>query len=133
MKLVLASYFEEENHGSGRKIGISPGKPKDLIHPCPYRYEKFSPDPDEYWEYHKNKKTDYEAAAVKFRDSYQAKLDAVIKEARERADAEGVDVIDIFPFEDGDTLLSWERKGNMTYRTMLADYLRDLGYDVEEN
>ena len=132
MQIVLASYFEEDNHGSGRKIGVSPGKPQNLDYDCESVFEPFSPG-DLYWDYHKNKKEDYEQAGQIFSEGYRAKLDAFVESAQAKADEEGVSVLEVLPFKDGDTLLSWEKKGNTSYRAMLADYLRELGYDVEEN
>lgn len=132
MQIVLASYFEEDNHGEGRKIGVSPGKPNNLDYECEFVFEPFSPG-DLYWDYHKNKKEDYEHAGEVFVNAYREQLDSFVQEATEEAQKQGKDIIDILPFKDGDTLLSWEKKGNMSYRAMLADYLRDLGYEVEEN
>ncbi|MHA2067310.1 MAG: hypothetical protein ACXABY_23325, partial [Candidatus Thorarchaeota archaeon] len=59
MILVLASYWEPENHGPGRKIGISPSKPRNLEEECGYEcdllYEALSPDDSTYYDYHENK------------------------------------------------------------------------------
>jgi hypothetical protein len=148
MLIVLASYFEPENHGTGRKIGISPGKkPKQeqidqrceekgvepySIDDCAAVFRPISPG-DYYWDYMRDKKSDYKEAGRIFRESYSKQLDEFAEGVREKADKEGKDVFEILPFKDGDTLLSWEHKGHMSYRTMLADTLRDLGYDVEEN
>ena len=144
MLIVLASYFEPENHGSGRKIGVSPGKPKleqiekaceeKGVEPyeCEFLYKKLSPG-DYYWDYMRDKKGDYKKAGEVFRESYARQLEQFADDVREKAEQEGKDVLDVLPFQEGDTLLSWEHKGHMSYRAMLADTLRDLGYDVEEN
>ncbi len=132
MQIVLASYFEEDNHGLGRKIGVSPGKPSNLDYECEMVFEPFSPG-DLYWDYHKNKKDDYDAAGEVFVEGYRKKLDEFMNSLSEEAQNQGKDLIEILPFEEGDTLLSWEKKGNVSYRAMLADYLRDIGYEVEEN
>lgn len=132
MKIVLASYFEQDNHGEGRKIGVSPGKPDTIDYECEFQFEPFSPG-DLYWDYHKNKRDDYEGAGKAFVEGYRAQLEEFVEELTSEAESQGKTPIDILPFEDGDTLLTWEKKGNTSYRSMLADYLRDIGYDVEEN
>ena len=132
MQVVLASFFEISNHGNGRKIGISPGKPNNLEYECDLVFEPFSPG-DLYWDYHKNKKEDYDSAGEIFVSSYKEKLEAFFQSALEESQKQGKDIQEILPFQDGDTFLSWEKKGNTSYRAMLADYLRDFGYEVEEN
>lgn len=127
MRLVLASYFEQENHGEGRKIGISSGKPKDLPYECNLLCEELSPG-QAYFDYHRNKKTDPENAATIFTETFQAQLDALMK----RVEEEGLS--EVLPeFEDGDTLLSWEKSGHLSYRAMVAKTLRKLGFEVIEN
>ncbi len=128
-KLVLASFFEEESHGSGRKIAISPSKPKDIQ--CDLKFDALSPG-DLYWDYHKYKKDDPEIAGKAFDKQYRAQLDKFVTDLQAEADKEGKTIFDILPFQDGDTLLSWEKGGHMTYRTIVAEYLRKLGYEIEE-
>lgn len=144
MLIVLASYFEPENHGAGRKIGISPGKPKQEqideacekkgvdSYTCDAQFPKFSPG-ELYWDYHKMRKAGDENAGSVFREKYQAQLDEVVADLKGKATDAGKEPTELLPFQDGDTLLAWERKGNLSYRTMLAESLRELGYDVEEN
>jgi|SRR5690606_6036995 len=131
MKLILASYFEEDNHGHGRKIGVAPSKPKDLPYDCDFVFSHLSPE-DLYWEYHKNKKNDPELAGKIFVENFEAKLkdfsNAVVKEAEEK----GISNLEVLPFKDGDTLLSWEKGGHTSFRTHIAACLRELGYEVEE-
>lgn len=129
MKLVLASYFQPENHGPGRKIGASPGKPRD-VNDCESVFTPFVPN--DYWDYHKNKKTDPEAGR-KFVEGYNAQLESFVKEVQAEAAAQGKSVQELLPFQDGDNLLTWEKKGNLSYRAILAKYLTQLGYEVEEN
>ena len=135
MKLVLASYWEPEKHGPGRKIGISPSKPRNLEEECGYEcelvYEALSPE-NIYYEYHENKKEGREDAGEIFVAKYTAKLSQLVDQMQKEANDSGKDVNDILGFEDGDTLLSWERGGNLTYRTHTAKALRELGYEVEE-
>ena len=73
MKLVLASYFENENHGPGRKIGISPGKPR-AAEECDLRFDPFDPG-QAYWDYHEEKKIDPSSAGAKFVETYRQQLE----------------------------------------------------------
>lgn len=147
MKLVLASYFEEENHGSGAKIGVSPGRPKDLNYDCDLSFPALSPE-QVYWDYMdakrkarmleaEGRKPEAEAmmaeAGVSFINGYRAKLDEFVKSVRETAEEEGAECFEVLPFQDGDTLLTWEAKGHQSYRSILAEYLKELGYEVEQN
>jgi len=141
MKIYLASFWEPENHGPGRKIGISPSKPRNLVEECGYDcdfvYEGLSPE-DVYWDYHKAKKAagDDDSAMKKAGDNfvsgYKARLaefkDLVEREAKKTESS----VEDLIGLEDGDTLLSWERGGHTSFREHTAEFLRGLGYEVEE-
>jgi hypothetical protein len=147
VKIYLASYFEPENHGPGRKIGISPGKPQNLIDECGYdceiSYPGLSPD-QAYWDYHSAKKIamkendeDRKAelmqeAADNFVDSYQKILDSFVAEVEKQAQATGKSIFEVIGLEDGDTLLSWERCGHTTYREHAAKALVKLGCEVVE-
>jgi hypothetical protein len=138
MKIYLASFWEPENHGPGRKIGVSPSKPKNLKEECGYDCElcfpEITPD-DEYWNYHKEKKAAdgndelLKTAGDKFVTSYRDRLDNYLNSISNSKK----NVFDSFGLEDGDTLLSWEREGNTTYRTHLASFLREIGYEIEEH
>jgi len=132
MKIVLASYFEEENHGSGRKIGISPSKPQNLSYECQFVHRDFSPE-DLYWDYNRDKKVDIESAAARFIEGYKEKLDRFFSELDNASKKLGKSKFEILGLMDGDTLLSWERKGNTSYRSILAEFLREIGYEVIEN
>lgn len=129
MKLVLASYFEEENHGPGRKIGITSGKPNGVD--CDF---KFAPlDPGQlYWDYKNNRDLDPKKAAEAFVNGYRQQLKSFVDDVRQNASSEEMDIFDVLPFEDGDTLLSWEHGGHLSFRAITAEYLRELGYEVEE-
>lgn len=133
MKIILASYFEPENHGSGRKIGISPGKPKNLSYECELVYEALAPDDKTYWSYQNTKKTNPDKAAEEFTKEYNKKLSDLVEYVREEAKNQKIKNNDILKLEEEDTLLSWENKGNASYREILATYLEDLGYEVIKN
>ncbi len=130
MKLVLASYFQPEWHGEGRKVGISAGKPKNSPCECDVVFQGFVPA--NYWEYQENKRLDPDAGA-KFVSGYTAQLEKFVSEIKAESEKQGKTVQDLLPFKDGDTLLSWENKGNTSYRGILAKFLKELGYEVVEN
>jgi len=141
MKIYTASYWEPEVHGSGRKIGISPSKPKNLKeeagYDCDLHHEFLSPE-DVYWDYHKAKKAagDNEKllkqAGDNFVSAYIARLEDFKASVKAEAKSSGKSLHEVIGLEDGDTLLSWERGGHTTFRTHTAQCLRDLGYEVEE-
>ncbi len=131
MKIILASYFQPEYHGTGRKIGISVGKKPHNVE-CDFVFPQFAPEPESYWAYHQNKHTDPDAG-VKFVEAYEARLEAFCAEVEADAKEENKTPIEILPFRNQDSLLSWEKQGSLTYRTHLAKYLERLGYEVEEN
>lgn len=141
MKIYTASYWEPEVHGPGRKIGISPSKPKNLQEECGYDctlyHDWLSPE-DVYWDYHKAKKLagkDEELlkkAGDNFVAGYQERLSEFKANIETEARLTGKSVFEVIGLEDGDTLLSWERGGHTTFRTHAAECLRELGYEVEE-
>ena len=141
MKIYLASFWEPENHGPGRKIGISPSKPKNLQeeygYDCELCFDDISPG-DVYWDYHKAKKAaDGDKALLKkagqeFVEGYEGKLEEYMEGISSEAKSSGKSVFDLIGLEEGDTLLSWERGGNITFRTTTASFLREAGYEVEE-
>lgn len=141
MKIYTASFWEPEVHGPGRKICIAPSAPKNLKdeagYECDFGHDYLSPE-DVYWDYHKAKKAaDGDAellqkAGEDFVEGYKARL-ALFKEALDDdVKNTGKTMEELIGFEDGDTLLSWERGGHTTYRTHAAEFLRELGYEVEE-
>jgi hypothetical protein len=141
MKIYTASFWEPEVHGPGRKISISPSAPKNLKDECGYEpdfyHEFLSPD-DVLWDYYKAKKAadndddKLKKAGEEFVVSYQARLGEFKEALEDEAKDSGKTIQDLIGFEDGDTLLSWERGGHLTYRTHVAEFLRGLGYEVEE-
>lgn len=132
MKLVLASYFQPENHGSGVKYGVSPDKPKN-VEGCDLVFSHLSPTSDDYYNYHRDKKTDPDEAGPKFLKAFRATLAEFKEGVLAAASSSNKTIFEILPFKDGDTLLSWEHKGHLSYRAMIATTLRELGYEVIEN
>jgi hypothetical protein len=140
VKVFLASYWEPENHGPGRKIGISPSKPKNLMDECGYDCElcfnALSPG-DLFWDYHKDKKLadDDEELLKQASDKFLVGYKELLNKYKETLISEAKDsnysIFDFIGLEEGDTLLSWEKEGHLTYRDITAEFLKDMGYEVE--
>ena len=139
--IYTASYWEPEVHGHGRKIGISPSKPKNLVDECGYDcqicHEFLSPN-EIYWDYHKAKKeADGDDVLMKkagddFVIGYIARLADFKATLEAESKQTGQSIQSLIGFEDGDTLLSWERGGHTSFREYTAAFLRELGYEVIE-
>ncbi|MCK9567665.1 hypothetical protein M0R72_01790 [Candidatus Pacearchaeota archaeon] len=139
--LYTASYWEPEVHGPGRKIGISPSKPKNLQEECGYDcsicHEFLSPE-NVYWDYHKAKKAaDGDDVLMKkagddFVIGYKNRLQDFKTTLENESKQTGQSIQTLIGFEDGDTLLSWERGGHTSFREHAAAFLRELGYEVIE-
>lgn len=129
MKLILASYFESEKHGSGRKIGISPSKPKDVE--CEFKFEPLDPG-QLYWDYHRMKKTNPDLAVKVFIEEYTKQCNKFVEEVLKDAEEQKKTVNELLNFQNEDNFLSWEKGENPSHRNIAADCLRKLGYDVEE-
>jgi hypothetical protein len=94
---------------------------------CSIVFEPLSPG-DLYFDYHKMKKVDADKAGVDFTEGYRKQLTNFVNEVKAKGPAE-----EVLPFKEGDTLLTWELRGNTSYRTIVAEFLQELGYAVEEN
>lgn len=128
-KIYLSSYMEPDNHGPGRKIAISDTKPKNFQVDAAFTF--FIPPKSLFNEYREAQLKDQKKASDIFASGYKNQLNNFFKEVKENAKIGKTDVFKLLPFKDGDTLLCWERKGHLSYRTILADYLKDIGYEVE--
>lgn len=125
MKLFLASFFESDNHGPGRKISIATGVPKDKKVDCVFELLI----PEGMNEYYKTRFSDSNAGQ-KFEESYTKQLSKLYNDLTVDSKTENLSFEELLPFKDGDTLLSWEKSGNMSYRKMVNDFLVKLGYEV---
>lgn len=128
MKIYLASFFQSENHGPGRLIGISSGKPPDIE--CRSFFKDFIPYPSIHWEYKRIAKYAAEKAQKYFEKEYKKQLDLFMSDLAYDAKAMNKDPLEMLPFEDGDTLASWELEGHLTYRNILGPYLEKVGYEI---
>jgi uncharacterized protein YeaO (DUF488 family) len=127
MKIYLASFYEQKNHGPGRKISVvkSPkGQKVDGV------LEYLSPSENIIEGYKNLQQSDQKLAAEFFVSSYKEQLDNFIDELRKTAEEERSTMMEQLPLKNGDTLLSWERHEYTNYRSILAEYLMDIGYEV---
>ena len=151
MAIILASYFQEENHGPGRKIGITHDKPPSLdklSYSCDLTYEALAPDRGDMigyyvtrnaikkeaggWNFNDEQKEQFEEAGKKFSDAYREKLERFVSAVLEKAEEVKESPTELVGLENGDTLLSLEKGGNKSFRAITAEYLRKLGYEVDE-
>jgi CRISPR/Cas system CSM-associated protein Csm2 small subunit len=132
MKLYLASFLEPENFGPGRKICIVKSNNIDK-EKYPNLFEPLIPKAEFLNQYYTDKKENQEKAAKDFEENYRNQLRKLYSEIKQEAKNSNKNIIDILPFLEGDTLLSWERKEYSNYRKTTAVLLKHLGYEVVEN
>lgn len=129
MKLFLASFLERDNFGPGRVISITSGsKPKNID--VSSIFLPFTPPLELVRQYNEISAEDKSKASDLFINGYSHQLNNVVSEL-ETENKEGY--FDLLPFQDGDTLCSWERKDYTNYRSILAPVLEKLGYEVVLN
>lgn len=129
IKLYLSSYWEKKNHGTGKLIGIAWTKPEDVS--SDGFFPEFIPKKEFQDLYKKDKISNPTEAAAKFINRYSQQLDDFVEELNKLAEEKNISVQELLPFEDSDTLASWEREGYTSYRPILAATLKNLGYEVE--
>jgi hypothetical protein len=139
MKIYLASMLEPENFGSGKIYALARTKPDELE--VAGLYAHLTPK-DEFIEKYKQIQLDYiqdipesvSEAQVKaseyFNTVFYDQLKSFLIELNKAAKEENKKMVDLLPFEDGDTLVSWERFGNTNYRGTVGGLLKKIGYDV---
>ncbi len=132
MKLYLASFMQKENFGPGRIISITTGtKPKDIT--VDNIFYPITPSAELITEYRRQAETDRAAAGLAFSKAYETQLQEFLEAVQEEASNQGKAPSEILPFQDGDTLCSWERSFMTNYRKTLAPFLEKLGYEVSVN
>ena len=129
MKLYLASFFQPENHGPGKVISISVERPKGIE--AAGVFAPFAPTSECLNTYRREQLENQQDASNNFVNSYRKQLDDFIKELYSAAEQSSCFATEVLPFNDGDTLASWERGKFTNYRKILAEYLRKIGYEVE--
>ena len=131
MKLYLASLLQKENFGPGRIIGIintNGGKPRDVK--LDSVFEPFTPNIDSIAKYNKSRPTDASTAGQVFVFEYNQQLQKFLDILRASAVADNREISELLPFQDGDTLASWERAEFTNYRKVLAPFLEQMGFEV---
>lgn len=140
MKLYLASFLEPGNFGpSGRIVGISfnspPPKAKEETQVSLESvglFEPFAPSKELIHNYQEQKFDGIKEAGNNFSVAYEQQLEDYCQELEQEAIKENCSMLELLPFEDGDTLCSWERNDRTHYRGTLAKYLKRLGYEVSD-
>lgn len=132
MKLYLASFLEVHNFGPGRVIGIANGNKPDHVE-CSLVFTPLIPTQQLSQTYNKMSLKDPEGASKHFVTEFQKQLDEFYSEVVNSSEEENVTPQEILPFEDGDSICSWERAAYTNYRRLIAPYLEKLGYEVSNN
>lgn len=131
-RIFLASFMQKENFGKGRIISITTGtKPSE--YDVNNIYLPLTPPHALIESYNKMAQDKPEEAGTMFTNSYKTQIESFITEVSEEAKKLDKKPHELLPFEDGDTLCSWERNFRTNYRKVLAPYLEKLGYDVVLN
>lgn len=128
MKIYLASYLEPENHGPGKKYGIHHQKPDDFKADGKVLY--LTPAEELLGNYKNKQLIDQKEAADYFNKAFYEQLKSVYISLKTQGKDENKTIMDLLPFKDGDTLLSWERDGNSNYRGTVAALLKKIGYEI---
>jgi hypothetical protein len=129
MKLYLASFFQPENHGPGKVISISVERPKGIE--AAGVFVPFAPTSECLNTYRREQLENQQDASNNFVSSYKSQLDNFMNELDAASAKTGSLATEVLPFEEGDTLASWERGEFTNYRRILAEYLHKIGYEVE--
>jgi len=128
--LYLASFLEPENFGPGRVIGIANGQ-KPLHIDVQVVFKHLVPPSDLIKRYRNiSLKGEKKEASKMFVKEYSMMLNKFEKDVKEDAKKQGKEPVDILPFEDGDTLASWEREKFTNYRKLISPVLKRLGFNV---
>ena len=130
MKLYLASFLEPDNFGPGRVIGIVNGNKPTHVR-CDLQFKQLTPRQELTDTYNDMAVSDPKNAGKQFVKDFTAQLDEFCNEVLAAAD--GADPQEVLPFQDGDSLVSWERANFTNYRSLITPFLEKLGYEVITN
>jgi len=132
MKIYLASFMQPENFGPGILYSICNGQ-KPLNINVEKQFSHVIPSPDLINRYAELRPTDGESASKMFITEYNMQLEKFVEQVLYAASQDNKSPQEILPFNEGDTLCSWERSQFTNYRKILAPYLEKLGYEVVLN
>jgi hypothetical protein len=127
--LHFASFRETQYHGNGRKLAITTSKPDELK--VDGAFKPFIPPQEMSDKYRELQLENQAKASDYFVSSFKRQLSDFFEQVREDAKKEGKTVMEMLPFRDGDTFLTWERFGYTSYRPLVAEFLQAEGYTVE--
>ena len=129
MKIFLASFSERHNWGPGRVIGVANGNRPAYIK-CDVVFPPLIPSNTLMEKYYKEIELEPKQAAKNFTKSFIEQLEYFSDQVSEAAEHENKSTMEILPFSDGDTLATWERETFANYRSLIADCLEKLGFEV---
>lgn len=132
MKIYLTSFLESNNFGPGRMIGIANGNKPNYIK-CDLIFKELIPSNEIMLSYNKECFKNAKKASKSFITNFTGQLDRFYTDVVSSAKEEKVTPQELLPFEEGDSLGSWERKEYTNYRKLIAPYLEKLGYEVVNN
>lgn len=133
MKIYLASFSEPENFGPGRIIGIVDGGPKPHSVNVEWIFKPFTPPKELIIKYNDLRLHQPIESSNFFVSSYTEQLDSFFLEVKFEAKQRKKKISDLLPFNEGDTLASWERAAYTNYRKILAPFLEKMGFEVVLN
>ncbi len=128
IKLYLAAYRQTENHGPGKKIALTTSKPDELK--VDGAFQPFIPPPELIQSYLDLQLEDQNKASEFFVSAFKKQIKNFLFQAQEDAKKNNISILELLPFKDGDTLLTWERYGNRSIRPLLAELLEEVGYEI---
>lgn len=127
--IYLASFLQKENFGPGRLISITEnGKPRDIE--VGLIFKPFTPPYSLVQKYNNMRVSQPKEASDMFVAAYIEQLDAFMEVLKLDAQNENKTMVEMLPFQDGDTLVSWERAEYTNYRKILAPYLEKMGFEI---
>jgi len=129
MKLYLASFLETDNFGPGRVIGIVNGNKPSHVK-CDFQFVHLTPRQELTDTYNDMAVKDPSNAGKQFVKNFTNQLNDFTTEVLSTAEKDGKTVQELLPFEDGDTLASWERESYTNYRSLITPFLKKMGYEV---
>ena len=132
MKIFLASFLQPQNFGPGRVISIADSKPEH-IKPEPKLFLPLMPPVDLISRYNNLSLQDPKKASEMFVEEYKTQLKSFYKDVKLTCRELNKTPQEVLPFEDGDTLASWQRAEFTHYRKYLKPLLEKLGYEVVSN
>lgn len=132
MKIYLASFLEPQNFGPGRVIGIVNGNKPTHVK-CDLQFKPLTPDKELIDTYNHMAVHDTKNAGKQFVSDFTTQLNEFYNEVVKEAEITGKSPQELLPFEDGDTLASWERADFTNYRTLVSPFLKKMGYEVVNN